>query len=81
MKKEYTVSEIIEHLKKLPQDAICITTNRNTMEQSGDAPLRLPTLYTTGKIIKESTRDAFDGTHYSYDNYSIFGGDMIFVKF
>lgn len=81
MKKGITVADVIEHLKTLPQDAICVRNNNNTLEQTGEEPLRLPTVYETGNIVKCTARDAFDGTTYTYDRYDLFGGDETFVKF
>jgi hypothetical protein len=76
-----TVKEVIEHLKTLPQDAVCITTNSNTLEQSGDEPLRLPTYSSKGSVKTIHTYDAFDGEPYSYEMWSAFGGDKKVVKF
>ena len=78
---ELTVKDILEHLKTLPQDAVCITTNSNTMEQSGNELMHLPTLYEHGEVETVTTRDAFDRTPYDYKRYSISGGSEKFVKF
>jgi hypothetical protein len=79
--KTMTVKDLIHQLQKLPQDAICITTNSNTMEQSGDELLTKPSFYATGSVKEVWTRDAFDGGKYSYNQYSIVGGKTPIVKF
>lgn len=78
---EITVKEMIEHLQTLPQDAVCITTNSNTMEQRGDELATLPRYSSEGDVSKVNTHDAFDGTPYSYDCYSTQGGNLKVVKF
>ena len=75
------VKELIEHLKTLPQDAICIVTNDNTMEQSGDELMHKPRFSSEGSVEPANARDAFDGTPYSYEEYSTAGGKLNVVKF
>lgn len=69
------VKQLIEKLQKYPQD-MEIVANQYGMEQSGILPLNLyPRVIRVKKEVVE-TRDAFDGTDYSYERYmKDLGGD------
>lgn len=75
-----TVKELIKHLESLPQDAICIT-NGADMETSGDKLMSKPYQSNEGSVRKVSTHDAFDGTPFTYEQYSTAGGELSVVKF
>lgn len=66
MTKPLKVKDLIKKLQKIDQNAIVVVTTDNFEQGNQTKPAR--GIYEfTGKIVKESFRDAFDGGSYSSD--------------
>ena len=72
--------DLIEILQQYPEDAEILVTNSNTMEQRGDKPATHVVLSEEGSVNTRTTRDAFDGGVYSYEEWSTVGGDKNVIK-